>query len=210
MKLDSRARKIFRKFPRDVKEYFEKLDQKCQKHGILLKLGGGKEVNFGHGRCGGYFDDFGKEMKISIGGSIQGVLSVAIHEESHLEQFIKKTPIWRNFSTYNGYTRFFKYLSGERIYKINQAVQAAISIEKECEKIAIKKIKKKWLKYIDLNCYVTNASAYLFSYLYMAKKRKWPKNTPCTAKIRAHCPNKILRSYKTIPERLEAAFDRYL
>ena len=210
MKLDSRARKIFKKFPRDVKEYFEKLDQKCQKFKISLILSGGEEVNFGHGRCGGYFDDSNKIMKIAIGGSVQSSLSVSLHEEGHLDQWINKTPAWSNFKIYNGYTRFFKYLNGERIYKVNQAVQAAIAIEKECEKIAIKKIKKKWLKYIDLNCYVTNASAYLFSYLYMAKKRKWPKNTPCTAKIRAHCPNKILRSYKTIPERLEAAFDRYL
>lgn len=210
MKLDSRARKIFRKFPRDVKEYFEKLDQKCQKHGILLKLGGGKEVNFGHGRCGGYFDDSGKEMNIAIGGSIQSLMANSLHEEGHLDQFLGKSKIWHQFSFYNGHTRFFKYLSGERIYKVNQAVQAAIAIEKECEKIAIKKIKKKWQKYIDLDWYIASASAYLFSYLYMAKKRKWPKNTPCIAQIRAHCPNKILRSYKTIPERLEAAFDRYL
>lgn len=210
MKLNSRARKIFQKFPRDVKEYFQKLNEKCQKFRITLKLGGGELVNFGLGRCGGYFDDSKREMKIAISGSIQSVLSVALHEESHLDQFANKTPAWRDYSTYNGYTRFFKYVSGERIYKINQAIQSAIAIEKECEQLAIKKIKKKWLKYIDLDRYTTNASAYLYSYLFMAKKKRWPKTSPCIAQIRAHCPNKILRNYKIIPERLEMAFERYL
>lgn len=209
MKLDSRSRKIFGRFPDDVKNYFIKLDKRCQKHGISLILGGGEEVNFGYGRCGGYFDDHGKVLKIAIKGSIESVMAVALHEASHLDQKISNFSFWHNPVVVSGFNRFFKHLSGQKVYKLDHAVQCAIALEKECEQRAVQKIKKRWQKYINLDKYKANASAYLYCYLYMAKKGKWTK-TPCTAKIRAHCPNKILRNYSTIPEKLEMAFNRYL
>lgn len=209
MKLDSRARKIFKKFPRDVRDYFYNLDKKCQKHSITLTLGGGEQVNFGYGRCGGYFDDSGKVLKVAIKGSIESVMAVALHESSHLDQKISNNSVWYNSTVVSGFNRFFKYLEGQKIYKLDHAVQCAIALEKDCEQRAIQKIKKHWLHRINLDKYKANASAYLYSYLYMAKKGKWTKS-PCIAKIRAHCPNKILRKYSEIPERLEMAFDRYL
>lgn len=209
MKLDSRARKIFGRFPEDVKQYFIKLDKKCQKYKINLILGGGEQVNFGYGRCGGYFDDSGNVLKVAIKGSIESVMAVALHEESHVDQKNSTYSVWHNSTVVSGYNRFFKHLEGKKVYKLDHSVQCAISLEKECEQRAIQKIKKNWLHRIDLDKYKANASAYLYSYLYMAKKGKWTKS-PCIGKIRAHCPSKILRNYSQIPKRLEMAFDRYL
>lgn len=208
--MDSRARKIFQKFPRDVKEYFQEIDKKCQKYSITFKIGGGKSVNSGCGRSGGYFDDASKVLAVAIGCSLESALSILIHEQSHLCQWKNPKSVWKNRKIYNGYTRFFRYLAGQKIYKKETAVQSAIELEKECEKLAIREIKKRWLKYINLENYKKGSNAYLFSYLHMGETGKWPVNTPCDRKILAHCPTELLRSYKRIPVRLKMAFDKYL
>lgn len=209
MKIYSKGQKILKSFPLEVKKYFEELDLYCKKHGILLYLSHSKEVNAGRARSGGFFDDAGKVLAVAIGGGVESALSTALHEESHLDQKISNFSFWHNPVVVSGFNRFFKHLSGQKVYKLDHAVQCAIALEKECEQRAVQKIKKRWQKYINLDKYKANASAYLYCYLYMAKKGKWTK-TPCTAKIRAHCPNKILRNYSTIPEKLEMAFNRYL
>ena len=64
-----------------MREYFEKLDQKCQKHGILLKIGGGKALNMGKSRCGGYFDESERVLAVAIGiKDIGKILALAEHE----------------------------------------------------------------------------------------------------------------------------------
>lgn len=211
MVLVSKALRRFKKLPREIKDYLRELDQKCQKYGVKLILSGGKSVNFGSGRCGGYFNDSDKILKVAIGGNEESILSVALHEESHMEdQWKNPLSIWHDYKTYNGYNRFFHHVNGGRIYKRKQAIQAAIKLEKECEQFTIKKIKAKWLDFVDLDKYIANSNCYLFSYLYMAETRKWPSKTPCDRKFRAHCHTKLLRSYRQIPENLRAAFDKWL
>lgn len=211
MTLCSKAQKRFKRLPKRVRDYFFQLDKRCQSYRIKLVLGSGESVNFGGGRCGGYFDDANRVLKVAIGGSVESLLSVAIHESAHMtKQWQNPRSIWQDYKIYNGYNRFFRYISGERIYNKTQAIHSAISLEKECEQFAIKEIKRKWLDYINLEKYIANSNAYLFSYLHMAEKRKWPAKTPCEGKFRAHCPTKLLKSYKKIPERLKLAFDRWL
>lgn len=210
MVIDSKARKILKSFPEDVQKYFRAIDKKCQKHGIKFRIGGGKTVNFGHGRCGGYFHEENKELVVSIGKSLQGALSLMIHETCHLEQALKKTKAWSNRSTMNGHTRFFNYLAGQKIYKLDHAINSVISIELECERMAVKEIKRKWTHIINLDSYVKQSNIYLFSHYFMAKTRKWPKKSMFDKKIMAHSPDKLLRSYKHCPWRLMLAFERYL
>lgn len=200
-----------KKLPKAVRDYIFELDKKCQYYGIELILGAGSSVNFGNGRSGGYFCDYRKVLKVAIGGSVESILSCAIHESCHMEdQWQNPKSIWHDFRISNGYNRFFHYINGGRIYKQKQAVFAAIAIEKECEQFAIKKIKAKWLKYVNLDKYIANSNSYLFSYLHMAETRKWPSKTPCTRKFRAHCETKLSKSHKKIPTNLKAAFDRWL
>jgi hypothetical protein len=210
MKICSKGRCRFKNLPREVQKYLFNLDKKCQKHNIQLILGGGQSVNFGSGRCGGYFDECGKVLKVAIGGTVDSVLCTALHEESHLDQWKNPQSIWHDYKIYNGYNRFFYHINGGRIYKQDHAVQAAIALERDCERLAIKKIRAKWMKYVNLDEYIANSNAYLFSYLYMAEKRKWPSKTPCESKFREHCQTKLLRSHKKIPHNLRKAFDRWL
>ncbi len=210
MKASSVARKILSKFPRDIREYFNEIDSLCKENGITFYLGAGKSVNSGCGRSGGYYDDGERVLAVSIGCSLQSVLGILVHESKHCYQHIHQTPAWKNRKIYNGYNRFFSHLAGKRIYKKHTAVAAAIAIELECERMAVKEIKRRWTKYIDLSKYQRESSAYLYSYIYMGETGKWPVTSSCDRKITAHSPDKLLRSYKRIPSRLRMAFERYL
>ncbi len=211
MKMDSRARKIFNKFPRDVKEYFHEVNEKCQKYGVTFKVSGGRSVNADCGRSGGYFNDSTKELAVAIGSNLESSMGVLIHEFFHMEkQWKNPKSIWKNRKIYNGYNRFFHYLNGGRIYKIDSAITSVVSLELECEKMAVREIKRRWTKYINVDKYCRQSFSYLASFFHMAKTKKWPKISPCHRKFLAHCPDKLPRSLKKVPENLQAAFDRFL
>lgn len=144
-----------------------------------------------------------------MGRDLESVLSTLIHEYSHYQQKNDKNSIWHNYRIYNGHSRFFYYLDGKKIYKPQKAALAAIRLEADCERRAIK-LAKKWQKYINLENYAAKANSYILSYHHMLKTGKWLKKSPYDKRIVVHSPSKLLRSYAKIPWRLEMAFDRYL
>lgn len=208
METCSKAKKILATFPPDIRGYFEKLDRRCQKHGITLLLGSGKAL-YSDGRCGGYFCNHIKVLAVAIGGEIGDVLNCAIHEEMHLSQALNPRSIWHKKGILTGHSRFFKHLSGERIYKPRQAVLAAISLEADCERRTLRALKK-WQKYVNLKLAARKATAYVMAHWWMLETGKWPKKSPYNKKILAHCPDTLVRSNSKPSWRLKMAFDRYL
>jgi hypothetical protein len=209
MKMDTRAKKIFKKFPRDVKEYFQKLDKKCQKHGITLKVGGGKAFNLG-GRCGGYFDDTNKILAVAIGiKNIGKIIALAEHEANHMRQWLNPRSIWHRKGIKNGHARFSYYLAGQRIYKAEQCMMATLAIEHDCERKTLRALRK-WQKYVNLKQATKRANSYLLSHWHMLETKKWPTNTPYDQKILKHCPDSLVKNPRKVPESLKKAFRKYL
>lgn len=210
MKASSAARKILNRFPQDVKDYFQEIDELCNQHGVTFYLGAGKAVNAG-GRCSGYFDYHKKVLAVSLKHSLESVISVAAHEVSHLKnQWANPKSKWHTQKLYNGHNRFFSFLSGAKIYKKDSAISDSILLELEAERLAVREIKRRWTKYIDLAEYQRQSSAYLYSYLYMGETGKWPVTSCCIRKIAKHAPDSLQKSYKQIPPKLRMAFDKYL
>ena len=207
MKLDSRARKIFKKFPRDVREYFEKLDQKCQKHGITLKIGGGKALNSG-GRCGGYFDDVNKVLAVAIGvKNIGEIIALTQHEANHMRQWANHRSVWHKVKS--KHSRFCYFLSGKRIYRPKDCALAAIQLELDCEKRSFRSLQK-WKKYVNIEKETIKANSYLLAHWHMLETGKWPSNRIYSQKILKHCPKTLIKNPKFVPEELKRAFKRYL
>lgn len=211
MKLDSRARKILRKFPRDVQEFFKKLDKRCQKHQILFKISGGRALNAG-GRCGGYFDSENRTLAVAIGGknSLGNIISLVEHEASHcFGQFLNPRSIWHKKGIISKHSRFAYYLAGERIYQPKECAMASILLELDCERKTLRKLKK-WQKYVNLKTATLRANSYLLSHWHMLETRKWPVNTPYDRKILKHCPESLIKNPQDVPEGLRMAFRKYL
>lgn len=209
MVADSKARKILKSFPKDVAKYFVKIDNKCKKAKITLRLTSGKAI-YSNGRCGGYFDEQARVLAVAIGGKLEDVIPTLEHEAVHcFKQYLNKKSIWYKKGIITGHARFFNYLSGSRIYRAKECAAATIKLELDCERRTLRALKK-WEKYVNLSLCRRRANAYVMCHYKMLETGKWPKKSPYNRKILAHCSDTLVRSNSKLPWRLKLAFDRYL
>lgn len=210
MKLDSKARKIFKGFPQEVKDYFYQVDKKCQKHGIVFRVGGGNNVNAGGGRCGGYFCDKAKELAVCIGRSMKSGLEILIHEDCHMDQWLDKKSIWYAENIQSGHLRFFSWLLEKKeIRNPTETAKKVILLEADCEKRSLRKIKKRWSHLISPEEYAKCANAYMFSYLWMARSRKWVGEYLNRKTFIRHFPDKLKNKYENLPDQFLLLFSKH-
>lgn len=208
MKMDSKARKIFNQLPKDVQNYFREVDKNCKEYGITFRLGGGQTINFGGGRCGGYFCDHTKQLALAMGRQLKWILGTLVHEESHFEQWIDLDSVWHKPQMDASATRFFNWLKGHPSSRSPETdAKRIIELEADCERRTIKKIKKHWSKYISIDEYARSANAYMFAYLWMAKSRKWIGDFTSKKRYIKHFPAKIHSKYETLPNKFWQLFE---
>lgn len=209
MKASSLALKMLRSFPEEIQEYFRKLDKKCQKRRITLKLTSGLAINSSGGRCSGHYDSFNKEIVVALGKGWEHSFMIAIHEWQHCQQHFDPRSVWHTKISDN-HTKFFQWLAGKNFKEPRILAQSALVLERDCERRTIAEIRKKYSHLIDPESYSVRANTYLASYLWCYNHRSWLKKTPYNRKLMAHCPPKLFRSFADIPENLELAMERFL
>ncbi len=206
---DSKARKILRSFPKDVREYFVEIDNFCKKAKITFKISSGLALN-SNGRCGGYFCNQTKTLAVAIGiKNLSKIIPLVEHERQHIRQFLNPRSIWYKKGIITGHARFSNYLSGHRIYKARECCMATLALELDCERKTIRALKR-WSKYLDMSKTLRRTNSYLLSHWKMLETGKWPSKSCYDNKILAHCPDEFLKDYRKVPWRLKLAFDRYL
>jgi hypothetical protein len=209
VKASSLALKQLREFPSEVQEYFYKLDKRCQKRRITLRLSSGMTVNNECGRCSGYYDSFNKELAVALGRGWEHAFSIAIHEAAHASQEADSRSVWHTKISDN-HTKFFQWLAGKNFKEPRILAQSAMVLERDAERRALAEIRKKYSHLIDPEKYALAANAHLAGYLWCAENRSWFKKSPYDRRLMAHCPPKLFRSFADIPGNLIAAMDRYL
>lgn len=212
MKIDKKARAILNSFSKDVQDYFQEIDDKCKKSGVQFRVSGGRAVYSGGGRCGGFFSDSPRELAIAINKPLKWVIATLVHEDSHFDQWLDSQSIWYNETVARNFNSFFDWLSKTKnIKNPTESAKHVISLESDCERRSIKKIKKRWSHVISPEEYAQSANAYMFSYLYMAHSRKWISES---VKIKNKCfyrnfPQKILGKFENLSEEYFELFRRY-
>lgn len=209
MTASSLALKLLREFPEEIQEYFKKLDKKCQKRRIILRLSSGLCVNANGGRCSGYFDYQKKELAVALGSGWEHSFKIALHEEQHYKQQFDPKSICHTKINDN-HAKFFQWLAGKNFKNPRILAMSAMAIERDCERRTVAEIRKKYSHLINPESYSVQANAYLASYYWQMKHRSWLKKTPYNRKLMAHCPPKLFRSFADIPENLELAMERFL
>lgn len=124
--------------------------------------------------CGGWFDYEEREFVVAMANEMG--FEIFVHEYSHFKQWVNKSPY---FIRMNGATSiFFDWLKGTEYPDgiCHLAWKHTVELELDCEKQALCIIADNNLP-VDVDKYVRAANAYLLSYQFVAKERKWPKTS---------------------------------
>lgn len=212
VKIDQKARSILKSFPKEVREYFYEIEEKCKQHGVIFRVSGGEKVYSGSGGCGGFFSDEPPELAIAINKPFKWVIATLVHEDSHFDQWLDKKSIWHNKSNTKKINSFFYWLMKmQNVKNPTEIAKNVIALEADCERRSLKKVKKRWSHIISPEEYAQSANAYMFSYLYMAKSGKWISDR---VKLRnkfffRNFPQKILSKFDNLSEQQLALFCKY-
>jgi hypothetical protein len=197
----------------NIRKLFDDIKNDCKKYNVRLKLVEEKYIKLSDNlKVGGYFDagDTKQRPVLACAMGNKFATSILIHESCHLDQWAKKTDIWKKI---DGIELIDEWLSGKEIdeKKLNNIFKKVIELELDCEKRSVEKIKRYGIP-LDIEKYKQRANAYILFYNYVKKHRKWsiPGNPPYGDKILSYSPKRWLKNYNKIPKKLEEAYDKYL
>jgi hypothetical protein len=136
---------------------------KCLNNNIAFKLINQKT----HMGCGGWVSD----RDFTVCTKSDRFLEIFVHEASHLDQLLDKKSIWYHPHLKDGDDEFDIWnslLRKRHPIKCKRAWKKTCELEIDCDKRAIKKIKKYNLS-ITLDKYIQEANCYHASYYYFYK-----------------------------------------
>ena len=128
------------------------------------------------GYVSGYFDDYSKKLHVARNSPIW--LSVLVHEYCHFLQWENDVSVWKKFEkNYKHWETWVDKRKNLSEKQLNKEFLAVRNLELDCEKRAVKIIKKYKLP-INVKDYIKNANSYIYFYSYVKKFRTWCKLAP--------------------------------
>lgn len=179
-------------------------------YGMRLVIGRGKLLNCGGYRCEGYFND--REKIIKIAKQAANFLETLVHEYCHFLQYINNSKIYKKSD--KAIIMVDAWFAGKNFpeHKLRRSFFIIRAMERDCEKRAVKMIKKFNLQ-IDTKLYTKRAHCYIYSHFLMEKTRKFyaykksPYRSPIVLKI---MPSSMaVLSHKTIPAKVYSVLESF-
>lgn len=200
---------------------------KCIENGVKFEVSSTMTVRYPGDQleCSGYFQGFHDGYRPNIlafgaGRPPEEWLVVALHESSHMDQFIEKAKVWTDceFPDHIDATDYyFEWLADKNFElpePIEKIAQRALMVELDCERRTLQKLYRYGLdECIDPVEYIKKSNSYVYFYLYMLESRRWSAGERAPYKIDdiwKFAPTTFDGDYSTIPEELLAAFRRNL
>lgn len=197
--------------------------EKCITNKIKLEISPTPTVLCYDGvECSGYFQADADRTKTDIlafgtGKPIDEWLVVALHEASHMDQFLEQVPAWTDCmypDNKDASDLYFDWLADETSvsYPIDDIAAKSLMVELDCERRTLQKLYKYGLDdYINPIEYVQKSNSYVYLYLYMKESRRWVSGDKAPYRIDdiwKNCPTTFDGDYTVIPEALLAAYRR--
>jgi hypothetical protein len=192
-----------RQFVRHVKNHLAE-------YGMRLVIGQGKLVNVGGYRCVGYFDEGKRVIKIAKKSS--DFMSTLVHEYCHFLQCISKSKIFQKSDAAG--IMIDEWFNGKDYpeKKLKRAFFLVRAMERDCEKRAVKIIKKFNLE-IDSKMYAKKANCYIYSHFMMEKTRKFHsyKKSPYHSRIvlKIMPSSMAVLSHRSIPPKIYSILESF-
>jgi len=167
-------------------EFIGKVAAEAVSNNITLRILQRRSID----KYAGWFDSNKKELVCAIKHKLG--FEVLIHEYNHMRQFLDRHDFWVECDGYGA--NFVRWVGDDTKVpqkKVNKFYIDAIKIECDCERNSIKTIEANNLN-VSVQQYAKNANAYLFSYNYALKHRKWPNGSIYAQEIIKEMPDNIV------------------
>ena len=171
-------------------------------------------------QCDGEFSE--DEMKITcIMTPSEYWIAVLIHEYCHFLQCINQKKVWLDFQDVAAEVDpeeidFDGLGCGLNIKKRKKLVSEILKLESDCERMTLKMIREKNIKFKNLKEYIAKSNIIYYKYIYWAEHNFWPRldlenlqkslfdwrNFKCNSLVSLRSPH-----VSKIPEKLLSIFD---
>lgn len=150
------------------KQFIEYVRESLRKKNIELRLVNATDLDR---KYAGWFDS--EQRQLVIAARHKNFAAILVHEYCHFLQWVDNPLRWNRFT--NDVAVFFDWLDSEQPVsrKIIDAKHAVQTLEHDCERRAIRLIKKLKLE-LGIRSYAQKANAYLLSYHLTATFHRWP------------------------------------
>ena len=193
---------------KNIKKLIADVSSNCIENKINFRLEYAPQVDVKNIPCSGYFDE--ESLVVGVGKkNTSDWLDVLVHESCHLDQFLEKSKYWYKdevaLHIVEGYTKGKTY----PISKLNKAFINTISMEIDCEKRTVRKMKKYKIPF-SVDLYIQKANSYLFGYGITHKTKKWPKAPYESPSIYKKMPKTFLNAedYLNIDDKLIKLYEK--
>lgn len=179
-------------------------------YGMRLVIGRGKLLNCGGYRCEGFFND--QERMIKIARHSANFLETLVHEYSHFLQYINNSKIYQKSD--KAILMVDDWFAGKDFPedKLRRSFFIIRAMERDCEKRAVKLIKKFNLQ-IDEKLYTKRAHCYIYSHFLMEKTRKFYayKKSPYRSSVvlKIMPSSMAVLSHKSIPPKVYSVLESF-
>lgn len=208
-----------------IKAFTNDLKLKSSEHNITLKFTNGKYIIVDNCKCYGVFNgwnDYSRgELIVAKNVNKSNFLETLIHESCHMDQWIERSNVWTStFQTKKVCEideKLNEWIEGNIMFKrsdIKRYFNEYIDLELDCEKRAVKKIKKYNL---PINCkkYVQKSNAYLLFYRAVVEKYRKYKNVNkeessyLIKDLVDQMPYRFYSDYSKVSKRVQKVFDSF-
>ena len=179
-------------------------------YGMRLVIGRGRLLNCGGYRCEGFFND--QEKMIKIARHSANFLETLVHEYSHFLQYINNSKIYNKSD--KAILMVDQWFAGKDFPqdKLRRSFFIIRAMERDCEKRAVKLIKKFNLQ-IDEKLYTKRAHCYIYSHFLMEKTRKFYayKKSPYRSSVvlKIMPSSMAVLSHKSIPPKVYSVLESF-
>jgi hypothetical protein len=162
-----------------IDSFIEELQTKTKANGVNFIVGEESTVKYFKSdlRVSGYFIDYGTPtLAIATGKEVNSWFMILLHESSHMDQWIEKSPYWTNsfIDGKEAVDYIDEWLNGKDFDDefLNSVFEKAIMVELDCERRTIQKAKDYGFE-IDFEDEIKKANSYILFYRFIQEFKKW-------------------------------------
>lgn len=186
--------------------------KKCEQLDFEVLMPNKMFVHCGTLKTNGYFDQPRKQLAVAVGKPMEQWLDTFVHESCHKDQYVEHSKLWgqtvRGCDPFTVVEMWLNEVVELKELPKYQMIMSMLRLELDCEKRAVKKIRKNKLP-INIKTYTQKANSYVYFYHILAEMRKWytigyePYNV---AEVWQAMPTTFKNDYTEIPAELRALY----